>query len=111
MGAEGWPRPLEEEGGVRVWGLVKRDPPHPQETDWDPKGEVGAQPMLRTPQECTEREDLRHKLVSPPYPHAQAKPSPRAWAQDGSLSSTTGAVGSGFWASKALAQSSKATDR
>lgn len=54
---------------------------------------------------------LRHKLVSPPFLHAKAKPSPRAWAQAGSLSSTTGAVGSGFWASKALAQSSKATDR
>jgi hypothetical protein len=37
--------------------------------------------------------------------------SPKAWAQAGSLSSTTGAVGSGFWASKALAQSSKATER
>lgn len=56
-------------------------------------------------------EKLRHKLVSPPFLHAKAKPSPRAWAQAGSLSSTTGAVGSGFWASKALAQSSKATDR
>jgi hypothetical protein len=46
----------------------------------------------------------------PSFPH-RYNFSPRAWAQAGSLSSTTGAVGSGFWASKAFAQSSKATGR
>lgn len=74
MGAGEWPRPLEEEGSVKVGAWQNKSPLIPQKTECDPKAKAGVKPLLRTLWECTEMGKLRHKVVDPPFMRAQAKP-------------------------------------